>query len=62
MKPENMIGRQTYNVGFFAVPAKQRVSIDGALGDWDLSGQISCFADSNLKELFSVRAACHVGH
>ena len=57
MKPENMIGRQTYNVGFFAVPAKQRVSIDGALGDWDLSGQISCFADSNLKELFSVRAA-----
>jgi len=54
---ENMIGRQTHNVGFFAVPAPETVTIDGCFDEWDLSGQILCCADSSIKDIFSVKAA-----
>ncbi len=54
---ENMIGRQTHNVGFFAVPAPDTVTIDGSFDEWDFSGQILCCADSGIRDIFSVKAA-----
>jgi len=54
---EHMVGNQTRNRGMTAVPAPGKVTIDGALGDWDLSGRISSFADINLKEQYSVETA-----
>ncbi|MBQ2727059.1 MAG: hypothetical protein IJF78_15250, partial [Clostridia bacterium] len=52
---ENMIGRQTHNVGFSAVPAPVTVTVDGCFDDWDLSGQILCCADSGIRDIFSVK-------
>ncbi len=54
---QNMIGRQTQNEGFYAVPAKGAVKIDGKLDDWDLSGQIWSYADTSVRETFSVKTA-----
>lgn len=54
---ENMLGRQTQNEGFCAVPAKSPVTIDGKLDEWDLSGQIWSYADSSVRDSFSVKTA-----
>jgi len=54
---ENMLGRQTQNEGFFAVPAKGSVKIDGTLDEWDLSGQIWSYADTSVRDSFSVKTA-----
>lgn len=54
---ENMLGRQTQNEGFTAVPAKAKVTIDGKLDEWDLSGQIWSYADTSVRDGFSVKTA-----
>ena len=54
---EHMIGRQTQNEGFFAVPAPRAVKIDGRLDEWDLSGQIWSYADTSVRGTFSVKSA-----
>ncbi len=54
---ENMLGRQTQNEGMTAVPAPGAVTIDGDLSDWDWSGRICVFADSNVRNAYSVEAA-----
>ena len=54
---EHMIGRQTQNEGFFAVPAPRAVKIDGTLDEWDLSGQIWSYADTSVRDTFSVKSA-----
>ena len=55
--PQNMIGRQSQNEGLSVLPAPGKVVIDGDLADWDWSGRIWVFADSNLRNRFSVEAA-----
>ncbi len=54
---ENMVGGQTQNEGFFAVPAKQAPAIDGDLSDWDVSGQILSYRDTSVKGTYSVKTA-----
>jgi hypothetical protein len=54
---QNMIGRQTQNEGLFAVPAKGAVTIDAKLDEWDLSGQIWSYADTSVRDTFSVKTA-----
>ncbi|MGI6494760.1 MAG: hypothetical protein ACOX5G_01490 [Kiritimatiellia bacterium] len=54
---ENMIGRQSQNEGIAAVPAPGAVAIDGDLSDWDWSGRICVFADTNVRNAYSVEAA-----
>ncbi len=54
---ENMIGRQSQNEGIKVLPAKGKITIDGNLKDWDLSGRIWSFADSNVRNRFSVEAS-----
>ncbi len=54
---ENMIGRQSQNEGIKVLPAKGKITIDGNLKDWDLSGRIWSFADSNVRNRFSVEVA-----
>jgi hypothetical protein len=54
---QNMIGRQTQNEGFSVVPAKGAVKIDGKLDEWDLSGQIWSYADTSVRDTFSVKTA-----
>ncbi len=57
MAAENMIGRQSQNEGMLVLPAPGKVSIDGDLGDWDWSGRIWCFADTSVRNRYSVEAA-----
>jgi hypothetical protein len=57
LRADNMIGRQSQNEGIRAVPAPKTVTIDGDLGDWDLSGRIWSFADIDVRERFSVKSA-----
>ncbi len=54
---QNMIGRQTQNEGFSAVPTKGAVKVDGKLDEWDLSGQIWSYADTSVRDSFSVKTA-----
>jgi len=54
---ENMIGRQSQNEGMLAVPAPGKVVIDGDLKDWDWSGRIWVFADTVVRNRYSVEAA-----
>ncbi len=54
---QNMIGRQSQNEGMFAVPAPGKVAIDGDLGEWDWSGRIWVFADTAVRDRYSVEAA-----
>jgi hypothetical protein len=54
---QNMIGRQSQNEGMLVVPAPGKVAVDGDLKDWDWSGRIWVFADSAVRERFSVEAA-----
>jgi len=55
----NMFGNQAQNEGFFVVPKKGEVKVDGKIdpAEWDLSGQIWSFADWDSREMFSVRTA-----
>lgn len=55
--PANMINRQSQNEGLAVLPTPGAVSIDGDLSDWDWSGRIWCFADSNVRSRYSVEAA-----
>ena len=50
-----MIGRQSHNEGILVLPAKGKVTIDGKLDDWDLSGRIWVFADKNVRSRFSAK-------
>lgn len=54
---QNMLGRQTQNEGFVAVPATGAVTVDGSLDEWDLSGQIWSYADTSVRDSFSVKTA-----
>ena len=54
---QNMIGRQSHNIGMSVLPALGPVTIDGNLDDWDLSGQIWSFADVSVRDRFSVKSA-----
>ncbi len=54
---ENVVGRQSQNEGITIVPAPQKVTIDGDLSEWDLSGRIWCFADLALREEYSTEIA-----
>ena len=55
--PSPMFGRQSNNTGIRAVPAPGPVKIDGALGDWDLSGRIWSFADMAIRDRYSAETA-----
>ncbi len=49
---------QTDNHGINVVPAPAKVTIDGRLRDWDLSGQILiCYDTKTLKDIYSGRVA-----
>ena len=54
---ENMVGFQTQNEGFSAVPAKGTVTIDGDPSEWDRSGEIQSYRDTSVKDTYSVRTA-----
>lgn len=54
---ENMVGFQTQNEGFFAVPAKGEVKIDGDASEWDRSGEIQSYRDTSVKDTYSVRTS-----
>ena len=54
---QNMIGRQSQNEGLNVLPVTHPLKIDGELSDWDLSGRIWLFADMNLRDRYSVKAA-----
>ena len=50
--------QQTNNGELRAVPAPEKVAIDGNLDDWDLSGEILiCYDLARLADVYSVRAA-----
>jgi hypothetical protein len=53
----NMTGRQSQNEGLVAVPATRNIVIDGKLDDWDWSGRIWVFADSSIRNRYSVEFA-----
>lgn len=57
LEAQNMIGRQSQNEGIKVLPTKGKVTIDGNLKDWDFSGRIWVFADSNVRSRFSVEVA-----
>jgi len=50
---QNMIGRQSHNIGITVVPAKGKVTIDGRLDEWDWSGRIWIFADKLVRSRYS---------
>ena len=54
---ENMVGFQTQNEGFCAVPAKGPVVIDGDASEWDRSGEIQSYRDTSVKDSYSVRTS-----
>ena len=54
---ENMIGRQSQNEGITVVPAPGKPTIDGDLKDWDWSGRIWVFADTAVRDRYSVEVA-----
>lgn len=52
------LATQTDNHGIHAVPTPGKVVIDGALNDWDLSGQIlMCYDLESLKDVYSGKVA-----
>nr|MBA3686458.1 hypothetical protein [Planctomycetota bacterium] len=53
----NMIGRQSQNEGLSVVPAPGAVAIDGDLADWDWSGRNWSFADTAIRDRYSVESA-----
>ena len=58
----NMLGNQSQNTGMTAVPLRGPVTIDGKLGDWDLSGRLWSFADINSRDEYSVETAAMWDH
>ena len=54
LSAENMIGRQSQNEGILVLPTPGKVTVDGDLKDWDLSGRIWVFADSLVRNRYSV--------
>jgi DNA-binding beta-propeller fold protein YncE len=49
---------QTDNRGIHAVPAPGKVTVDGRLDDWDLSGRtLMCYDLENLREIYSAQVA-----
>ncbi len=49
---------QTDNHGLHAVPAPGKITIDGRLDDWDLSGQtLMCYDIETLKDVYSANVA-----
>lgn len=50
---QNMIGRQSHNIGLTVVPTKGSVNVDGKLDEWDWSGRIWIFADKLVRNRFS---------
>jgi len=54
---ENMIGRQSQNEGILVLPAPKQVNIDGDLSEWDWSGRIWIFADTDVRAQYSVEVA-----
>ncbi len=49
---------QTDNHGIHAVPTPGKVTIDGKLDDWDLSGQVvMCYDLENLRDIYSAEVA-----
>ncbi len=54
---QNMIGRQSQNEGLLVLPAPAHVTIDGDLKEWDWSGRIWSFADSSIRNRYSVETA-----
>ena len=54
----SVLAVQTDNHGIHAVPTPGKVTIDGALKDWDLSGQIlQCYDIEALQDIYSARIA-----
>ena len=53
----NTIGRQSQNEGITAVPAPEKVTVDGDLSEWDWSGRVCVFADYGMRGRYSVEAA-----
>lgn len=54
---KNMIGRQSQNEGMLVLPAAKKITVDGDLREWDWSGRIWVFADSAVRNRYSVEAA-----
>jgi len=54
---ENMLGRQSHNVGLAVLPVPGEVVIDGKLDDWDFTGRIWVFADKMIRDRYSAQAA-----
>lgn len=49
---------QTDNHGIHAVPVPGKISIDGSLDDWDLSGKIlACYDLESLRDIYSAEVA-----
>lgn len=51
------IVNKTDNAEIHVVPAPGKVTVDGALQDWDLSGTITMFLDEVSRDVYSVRGA-----
>ena len=50
----SLFGAQTDTRGTYAVPAPGKVTIDGKLDDWDLSGKyLQCYDVETLKDVYS---------
>lgn len=54
---ENMLGNQSQNEGFYAVPSMDKVVVDGDAQEWDLSGQIQSFGDFSIRNDYSIKTA-----
>lgn len=54
---ENMLGNQSQNEGFYAVPSIDNVKVDGDAEEWDLSGQIQSFGDFSIRNDYSIKTA-----
>lgn len=54
---ENMVGTQSQNEGILAVKAPGKVVVDGDGSDWDFSGEIRCFRDISIRDVYSVKIA-----
>src|SRR5258708_31370626 len=54
----NAHATQTDNHGIHIVPVPGKVTIDGKLDDWDLSGQVlMCYDMETLRDIYSARVA-----
>jgi len=51
------LSQPSFNHVLWAVPAPGPVTVDGSVGEWDLSGQIWLYADRATRDVNSVRIA-----